>query len=138
MRGGPSDAVLFGESRAMDPRSCLVARLGKTSSRSTFFPQGMKLPGATNAGAVWRTQEVMCVNCRVLPHPFLFVLLVSADMDTVREAPVSRKSHLGPGLTGRPPAWLPVVLSALCSSWPTFLHGGLVFRVASKRQFHNL
>lgn len=112
-------------------------KAGKDLIQVDSLSTGVKLPGAMKAGAVWRTQEVMCVNCKVLPiSDFICFISLCRHGHTVREAAVSHKRH--PGLTGRPPAWLPVVLSPLCSSWPTSLHRGLVFRVTSKKQFYKL
>ena len=53
----------------------------------------------------------------------------------VREAQVSHEGCLGPGLTGKPPAWLAGGSLLLCSSRPRFSRRALVFCVKGKDGF---
>lgn len=85
-------------------------------------------------------KELMGVNCKVLPTPiFNWPIILCRYGRCVRGA-----GQVSPEIQGSqegPQPGLPVVLSPLCSSWPSFPHRGLVFyvkRVVSARQFYNL
>ena len=48
---------------------------------------------------------------------------------------MSHEGYLGPGLTGKPPAWLAGGSLPLCSSHPTFSRRTLVFCVKGEDGF---